>query len=111
MFFNSLSILKILRSTIYPLPISEHPHNAPVICAINLRLGSVMLRMRQKTVSATFKALADPTRRKILKLLRERDMTAGEIAEQFNISKPSISHHLNILKQSRLVIDNIFTTR
>jgi len=56
-------------------------------------------------VSATFKALADPTRRKILKLLRERDMTAGEIAEQFNISKPSISHHLNILKQSRLVID------
>lgn len=56
-------------------------------------------------VSATFKALADPTRRKILRLLRERDMTAGEIAEQFNISKPSISHHLNILKQSRLVID------
>ncbi|OPY58441.1 MAG: Transcriptional repressor SdpR [Pelotomaculum sp. PtaU1.Bin035] len=56
-------------------------------------------------ISAKFKALADPTRRKILKLLRERDMTAGEIAEQFNISKPSISHHLNILKQARLVID------
>jgi len=56
-------------------------------------------------VSATFKALADPTRRKILRLLRERDMTAGEIAEQFNITKPSISHHLNILKQSRLVLD------
>lgn len=56
-------------------------------------------------VGATFKALADPTRRQILRLLRERDMTAGEIAEQFNISKPSISHHLNILKQARLVID------
>jgi DNA-binding transcriptional ArsR family regulator len=56
-------------------------------------------------VSLTFKALADPTRRKILRLLRERDMTAGEIADQFNISKPSISHHLNLLKQSRLVMD------
>ncbi len=56
-------------------------------------------------VSKFFKALADPTRRKILKLLRESDMTAGEIADHFNISKPSISHHLNILKQSGLVLD------
>ena len=56
-------------------------------------------------VSSTFKALADPTRRKILRLLRERDLTAGEIADHFNISKPSISHHLNILKQSGLVLD------
>lgn len=56
-------------------------------------------------VSLTFKALADTTRRKILRLLRERDMTAGEIADHFDISKPSISHHLNILKQSGLVLD------
>ncbi|KIL36718.1 ArsR family transcriptional regulator [Cohnella kolymensis] len=52
-----------------------------------------------------FKALSDPTRRKILQLLKERDLTAGEIADQFNISKPSISHHLNILKQAQLVQD------
>ncbi|MFC4601630.1 autorepressor SdpR family transcription factor [Cohnella hongkongensis] len=52
-----------------------------------------------------FKALSDPTRRKILQLLKERDLSAGDIAEQFNISKPSISHHLNILKQARLVCD------
>lgn len=52
-----------------------------------------------------FKALSDPTRRQILKMLRERDLTAGEIAERFNISKPSISHHLNILKQATLVQD------
>jgi len=52
-----------------------------------------------------FKALSDPSRRKILQLLKERDMTAGEIAEYFNISKPSISHHLNLLKQAHLVID------
>ncbi|NLM13979.1 MAG: winged helix-turn-helix transcriptional regulator [Epulopiscium sp.] len=50
-----------------------------------------------------FKALSDKNRRKILKLLREKDMSAGEIAEEFNISKPSLSHHLNILKQAELV--------
>lgn len=53
----------------------------------------------------TFKALSDPTRRQIIQLLKERDMTAGEIAERFSISKPSISHHLNILKQARIVQD------
>jgi len=53
----------------------------------------------------TFKALSDPTRRKILQLLKEKDLIAGDIADQFNISKPSISHHLNILKQARLVQD------
>lgn len=41
-----------------------------------------------------FKALADPTRRRILELLRAGDMTAGELAEHFDISKPSLSHHL-----------------
>jgi DNA-binding transcriptional ArsR family regulator len=56
-------------------------------------------------VNETFKALADPTRRHILKLLRERDMTAGEIAGRFAISKPSVSHHLNALKQARLILD------
>jgi len=52
-----------------------------------------------------FKALSDPTRRKILQLLKDRDLSAGDIAEHFDISKPSISHHLNILKQARLVQD------
>ena len=51
-----------------------------------------------------FKALADPTRRKILTMLKEKDMNAGEIADAFNISKPSISHHLNLLKQANLVM-------
>jgi ArsR family transcriptional regulator len=51
----------------------------------------------------TFKALADGTRRDILELLKQRDMNAGEIASYFNISKPSISHHLNLLKQANLV--------
>ncbi|ACL69036.1 autorepressor SdpR family transcription factor [Halothermothrix orenii] len=51
----------------------------------------------------TFKALADANRRKILFLLKESDLTAGEIASEFDISKPSISHHLNILKNAGLV--------
>ncbi|MCU4716442.1 autorepressor SdpR family transcription factor [Bacillus cereus] len=54
-------------------------------------------------MNGLFKALADPTRRKILDLLKKRDLTAGEIASHFNMSKPSISQHLNILKQSSLV--------
>ena len=50
-----------------------------------------------------FKALRDPTRRQILQLLREDSRTAGEIAEAFSISKPSISHHLDLLKRAELV--------
>ncbi len=50
-----------------------------------------------------FKALNDGTRREILNLLKEKDMTAGEIADAFKISKPSISHHLEILKNAELV--------
>lgn len=52
-----------------------------------------------------FKALADPTRRKILDLLKEKDLTAGEIAAEFSISKPSISQHLKILKTAGLIED------
>lgn len=52
-----------------------------------------------------FKALADPTRRAILRLLQEGDRTAGEIAERFPITKASISHHLSLLKQAGLVTD------
>ena len=51
-----------------------------------------------------FKALNDPTRRAILELLKNKDLTAGEIAEQFDISWPSVSHHLELLKRAGLVI-------
>ncbi|WP_028283699.1 autorepressor SdpR family transcription factor [Olleya marilimosa] len=50
-----------------------------------------------------FKALNDDTRRQILELLKEDNLTAGQIADAFNISKPSISHHLDILKRADLV--------
>lgn len=50
-----------------------------------------------------FKALGDPTRREILEMLRERDLSAGEISERFTVSKPTISHHLDLLHQAGLV--------
>ncbi len=55
------------------------------------------------TLSKAFKALSDGTRRKILELLKDGDMNAGQIAEHFKVSKPSISHHLNILKEAEFV--------
>jgi len=55
-------------------------------------------------LNSIFKALNDPTRREILELLKEKDLTAGEIADRFNISKPSISHHLDLLRQAGLVV-------
>jgi DNA-binding transcriptional ArsR family regulator len=50
-----------------------------------------------------FKAMNDPVRREILKLLRQGDMTAGEISARFDMTAPSISHHLDKLKRAGLV--------
>jgi DNA-binding transcriptional ArsR family regulator len=55
------------------------------------------------TLNYTFQALSDPSRRKILELLKKRDMAAGEIAKSFNITLPSLSHHLNVLKRADLI--------
>lgn len=54
-------------------------------------------------MSKAFKALSDKTRREILKLLNNKDMSAGEIAQHFDMSKPSISKHLDILREAELV--------
>jgi DNA-binding transcriptional ArsR family regulator len=54
-------------------------------------------------MDAVFKALADPTRREILRLLNQGEMTAGQLAERFDISAPSMSHHFNVLKQADLI--------
>lgn len=50
-----------------------------------------------------FKALSDPTRREILRMLREKPMAAGELSDSFPITKGSLSHHYNILKSAELV--------
>lgn len=54
-------------------------------------------------INEVFKALADPTRRRILQLLQDGEMTAGELAEHFDMAKPSVSHHFNVLKQADLI--------
>jgi DNA-binding transcriptional ArsR family regulator len=51
----------------------------------------------------TFRALADPTRREILDLLRHGEITAGALAEKFDMTKPAMSHHFGVLKDADLV--------
>ncbi len=54
-------------------------------------------------MNAVYKALSDPTRRRILVLLRDRDMTAGEIANQFDLAKPTLSGHFAVLREADLI--------
>lgn len=54
-------------------------------------------------MNTVFKALSDPTRRRILDMLRSGDLNAGEIAERFDLTWPSVSHHLAVLRQAGLV--------
>jgi ArsR family transcriptional regulator len=54
-------------------------------------------------VSRVYQALADPTRRHILELLRDQDMTAGELAENFDLAKPTLSKHFAVLREADLI--------
>lgn len=56
-------------------------------------------------MASVFKALSDPTRRQVLTLLKDGPMSAGEISEHFEFSKPTMSAHLGVLKESGLVLD------
>lgn len=58
------------------------------------------------SIQSTMKALADPTRREILKMLRSGPMNAGEIEEKFDMSFAAVSRHLAVLKEADLVRDN-----
>lgn len=55
------------------------------------------------TLNITMQAMSDPTRRRILELLKKKDLSAGELGKNFDITSPSLSHHLNVLKQADLV--------
>lgn len=54
-------------------------------------------------MSGVFRALADPTRRQVLALLKERPLSAGELAERFDVSKPTMSAHFNVLREAGLI--------
>jgi ArsR family transcriptional regulator len=56
-----------------------------------------------KEFSHLFKALADPTRRDILQLLKGKELTPSEMLEQLKVSQPTLSHHLDILKRANLI--------
>ncbi len=54
-------------------------------------------------MNAVYRALSDPTRRRVIQLLRQRDLSAGEIAGEFSSSNPTISKHLKVLKEADLI--------
>ena len=54
-------------------------------------------------LSNFFKALSDPTRRKILQLLKEKDLTPTDLLEKLSVTQPTLSHHLDILKRAGLI--------
>lgn len=54
-------------------------------------------------MSSVFKALSDPSRRRVLELLRDKDMSAGELAQYFEYSRPTMSAHFSVLKEAGLV--------
>ena len=54
-------------------------------------------------MNLVYRALADPTRRRILQLLRQRDMTAGELADHFDLAKPTLSRHFAVLREADLI--------
>lgn len=55
------------------------------------------------SLTAAFKAIADPTRREILHLLRKEEMTAGDVAARFDMTRPTMSHHFSVLRDAGLV--------
>jgi ArsR family transcriptional regulator, repressor of sdpIR and other operons len=68
------------------------------------QLDSIRRLANYKTMNLIFKALSDPTRRRVLQLLREGPMSAGDLADQFRVSKPTMSAHFGVLREAGLVV-------
>ena len=62
-------------------------------------------------MEAALRAIAEPRRRAILQLVRNQELTAGEIATQFEVTRPAISQHLTVLKEAQLVVERHVGTR
>ena len=67
-------------------------------------IDNILVFGKIPNMNLVFKALADPTRRAILKLLRQRERTAGELAQHFTLSKPTLSGHFAVLREADLVM-------
>lgn len=72
--------------------------------AFGYDVGNHMVALRRKHRDSVFRAIADPTRREILSLLRGREQTVGEIAINFRMSRPAVSKHLRLLRSAGLVV-------
>jgi DNA-binding transcriptional ArsR family regulator len=71
--------------------------------AVDTEIDFDNCRNNESSVDSLFKAFNDPTRRRILEMLRVRSMTAGEIADACSVGKPTVSHHLDLLMQAELI--------
>jgi DNA-binding transcriptional ArsR family regulator len=89
------------------MPLTERQEAAPHFLTFGNHLvtiiGNHMVPDRRNQNNLVFRAIADPTRRQILSLLRARQLTVGEIAQNFSMSRPAISKHLRLLRSAGLV--------
>jgi DNA-binding transcriptional ArsR family regulator len=76
---------------------------APATMPDDMALDSFRRLAKRLIMSFVFKALSDPTRRRVLQLLQNGPMSAGEISDQFDVSKPTMSAHFAVLKEADLV--------
>jgi len=75
----------------------------PGLLAKTASLTTVRLLAKYRFVNKVFKALSDPTRRRVLQLLRDRPMSAGELSDHFPVSKPTMSAHFAVLQEAGLI--------
>ncbi|HEY6417410.1 MAG TPA: metalloregulator ArsR/SmtB family transcription factor [Candidatus Binataceae bacterium] len=80
-----------------------------LIC--NSVFGEIPLGGLTMGVNEVFRALGDPTRREILRLLKEKDLSAGELAERFPLSKSTLSGHFSVLRHAGLVVSERYANR
>ncbi|MBA2254424.1 MAG: helix-turn-helix transcriptional regulator [Chloroflexi bacterium] len=83
----------------------------PSGASFKLPLSLAKSSLRLGGVEAALRAIAEPRRRRILVLVREGEMSAGEIARQFDVSWPAVSQHLAVLKEAGLVSERRAGTR
>src|SRR6185312_5172649 len=85
----------------------------PALAAVGHSLSCLLLKdlLTYSTMEAALKAIAEPRRRAILTLVRDGELSAGEIASHFDVTRPAVSQHLNVLKEAGLVNERRNGTR
>jgi DNA-binding transcriptional ArsR family regulator len=89
------------RLILFSLTLSERENHLLFLSLAYLSFNLINTSMQSLT------AIADPTRRRIIELLADRDRTSGELVEKFDVSAPAISQHLNVLREAGLIVTRI----